>query len=189
MTDSLLNPKTVEPSALIQIAKSIPKFLPNIIEASIESRADMAGSRALETATAFFDELSRALKVPALTKEVAIGIETAREEIRNRAGKGISNKQIEDLARALGQLGWNLRGYFIYNLLERDDNFGALKRAVDFMARLREKTKVNPSILILRGYSPEGLQNTGLFKGFKDVPDKVALKDPVLPPSTQKKLE
>lgn len=177
MSDSLLNSKTIEPDALIQIAKAIPKFLSNVVEASIETRADMAGRQALGAATAFFDELSKALGVPALAKEIAIGIESASQRIRESVNKGISDMQIEALARKLGQLGMNLKGYFIYNLLERDDNVGALKRAVDFMARLKAKTKVSPSILVLRGYAPEGKQNTTLFKGFADVPDKVALNE------------
>ena len=208
MTDSLLNPKTVEPNALIEIAGFISKFLPNVVEASIETRADIIGKRAVETARAFFDKLSESLKLPDLAKEIAVGIETASQKIRDSANKGISDKQIEKLAAKLRQLGWNLKGYFMYNVLERDDNVGALKRAIDFMADLNQKTGITPSILILRGYAPEEYKIKGfrgfllrnfefigrfqflvrlllphasesqkLFMNFKDVPDKVALRE------------
>ncbi|HQT45354.1 MAG TPA: hypothetical protein PLO51_05210 [Candidatus Micrarchaeota archaeon] len=195
MSDSLLNPKTIEPEALIQIAKIIPDYLPNVVEASIESRADImgrhvpwlkrlfvrrwneAGNQALDMAKGFFGELSRGLKLPDLAKEIAVGIETTSDKIREMMNKGITNKQIIDAAKAIGRRGWNLRGYFIYNLLERSDNVGALERAVDFMARLGKKAKIEASILVLRGYVPEGRQNNRLFRGFADVPDEAALKE------------
>lgn len=181
MSDSLLNPKTIRPSALIEIANIIPKFLPNVVEASIETRADMAGKQALNVARKFFDELSKGLKISGLIGEIAVGIESARQEIRDSVNKGISDIRIEKLATSLGQLGVNLRGYFIYNLLERNDNVGELLRAVYFMARLREKTGVNPSILILRGYVPDGYRNAKFFKGFTDVPDETALEELRMP--------
>jgi hypothetical protein len=174
MTDSLTNPRTIEPPALIQIAKDVPKFLPNILEASIESRADMVR---IPLAQEFFSELSRALGLPDLVKEIASGIEAASEAVRDSMNKGISDRQIGELAKKLAQAGYNFRGYFIYDMLERNDNLGALKRAVDFMADLVTKTKVSASILILRGYIPEGKQDEELFRGFAPLPDKTALAD------------
>jgi hypothetical protein len=173
MTDSMLNPKTIEPDALKKIIEVSHNLLPNITEISIESWADMVKAPVLEELQVFLTNLFGMN----IVREIATGIETASEEIRNRVGKGISDKQIEDLARTLVRLGWKLRGYFIYNLLERDDNVGALKRAVDFMARLRDKTKVELSILVLRGYQPKVVENTKLFKGFKDVSDEMALDE------------
>ncbi len=177
MSSSLLLQKTVEPSALIEMAKIIPKFLPNIVEASIESRSDVKDDAALGTAKNFFEELSRGLNLPSLVQEIVIGIESAKEEIRRAVGKWTTDEQIEELAVKLNKLGINLRGYFIYNLLERDDNVGALKRDIDFMAGLGKRTGVTPSILILRGYVPEGYEQRNPFAGFKDVSDRRALKE------------
>jgi uncharacterized Fe-S cluster-containing MiaB family protein len=173
MTDSLLNPKTIKPEALKEVFRIARTQLPKVKEVSVESRLDMVSAPALESLKYFFSDVFGS----GATRELDAGVETANERVRNGVGKGISDKLIYDVSRTLAEIEWNFRAYFIYNLLERENNRGSLISAVDFMARLRDETKVNPSILILRGYVPEGFEKRELFRGFSEVKDEIALSE------------
>ncbi|GEM_PF-5290857 len=173
MTDSLLNPRTIQPDALKAILEVSSRYLPNVREVGVESRADMADPSALERASAQiesgFGEVSR---------ELAIGIETADEAFRNKSlNKGITDACIEQVCRKLSEINWKLRGYFIYNLPGVLDRVDALKSAVDFMARVRDKTSAETSIYVIPGYAPQELKDNEFFKSFMEASDASTLSD------------
>jgi len=173
MSNSLFDKEVITLPALTAIIKILSGYLPNVHEVSFESRPEWVNASILGQ----LDNLLGQLYGGKLVREVAVGIETHDEARRLQVGKGITDSMIFDLGKFLAGLGWKLRAYFMYNLLIRNKNREELIGDVEFMARLQDKTGVRPAILILRGYVPKGMKNDSIFRGFEEVPDKVALDD------------
>jgi len=134
-------------------------YLREVEEVSFESRPEWVNVSVLGQ----LDDLLSQLYCGKLVREIVLVIETHDEARR--------------LGKTLAELNWKLRAYFMYNMLRRDQNRQELIGNVEFMARLRDKTGVSPSILILRGYVPEGMERMPIFQGFNEVPDEVALSE------------
>lgn len=171
MANSVLDPKVVDPEALKAIIEITHGYLRNIKEISFESRLEWVNSTILNKLEILIYQVFRR----GLVSEIAVGVETYSETRRIKSGKEITDKMIYKLSEILAEREWKLRGYFMYNMLMRDDNLKELLEDVEFMAHLRNKTGVQPAMLILRGYVPAGMERKHIFKDFKEVPDKVVL--------------
>lgn len=171
MANSVLDPKVVAPEALKTILEISHGYLQNISEISFESRPESINTTILDKLQILIHQIFGRM----LICEIAVGMETYSEPRRIKSGKGITNKMILKLAEILAERDWKLRGYFMHNMLMRHNNLKELLEDVRFMARLRDKTGVQPAMLIQRGYVPANMKSKHIFKGFKEVPDKVAL--------------
>ncbi|VVC03784.1 Uncharacterised protein [Candidatus Bilamarchaeum dharawalense] len=175
MSDSLLNPKTIQPAALYRTLELLRHAFSGILEVSIESRADMIEAKGLIEVG---QEITRLFGIDS-RRQIACGIETADEDVRLSTGKGITNLHIYEAATILGQEGFGLRGYFIYNMFEHTlpTRRLALMEAINFMVDITASAGVQPSILILRGYVPADKQDHPRFRKFSEVSDEIALRD------------
>ncbi len=175
MTDSLLSKKTIHPAALLKAMERLHEALPAVSEISIETRADMV---------ARFRLLSVGLEIDRVfgktsSRGIVCGIESHNEAVRLSTGKGITDSHILRAASLAASTGFDFRGWFTYNLLEREPEprARAIVGAVDFMADVATRTGADVSILVLRGYVPAGLEGTPRFRGFQEVDDRTAIHE------------
>ena len=175
MSDSLLNPMTIEERALRIAMETAVRAFPNVSCLSVESRADMLHSDYLNRLWDFMqNEFGNGV-----SGEVAVGVETASEYNRNLLGKGISDAVLVSASRVLSDTMWSMRGSLIYALFEHEPlaRVLALKNGIDLMAGLGERMRTYTSILLLRGYVPEDMASSNLFRDFVEVPDEVVLRE------------
>ncbi len=152
MSDSLFNPRTIQKAALVRSMELLRETFRNILEVSIESRADMIKLPTLR----YFDEVITRLFGSDIFRQVVCGLETPYEAVRLSTGKGIEDAHIFTAAQLLGQTRFGLRGYFIYNLFEQTEatRKQSILDTVEFMRKVAWVGSVPTAILILRGYVP-----------------------------------
>lgn len=172
MSDSVVNPRTVEPEALGEVLGITHEKLPRLKSVSLETRADVVSRAVLNYAAALIQGLWGGVQ-----RELAFGVETASETHRLAVGKGVTDSVIIQTCRMAREYGWSVRMYFTHNLIERRNRVNALKKAVDFVEKISGLTRVQASMLVIRGYKPEKPGNPAFFEGFKDMDDAVALAE------------
>jgi len=171
-SDSVFNPETVEKLSLLGMAAEIGG-LPAVTELIFESRAEYLTSEALGWIR------GRIAVFTSASLSVAVGIESPYEEVRKKNHKGLPSSLLFKAAKNAAGAGFGLRGYFVYNLLEPlgRTRLRNLEDSVGLMAQIASETGARTSMLVLRGYVPEKLAGTPLFRNFREVPDREALLD------------
>lgn len=168
---STFEPDVIRRPALVEGARFILSRFPSLSQLSLESRINTVSRHDIS-------KITRAFGYPPLDfMELAVGVESGIESARRDMKKGLSDLRIYEAARTLGEMGWAMRAYFIYNCPGRpfEARTEDFIRMAEFLSELKAATGVSLTLYANRGYVPEEL--AARFRDFRIANERETISD------------